>query len=160
MTASLIPLFVVQWLHVIGGLVWAGGALVGGYLLPRAMVDKPAPAGRAVYDPFIKTAGPLMEAAGITVLLAGLLRGTLFGPVHSFAIAFGTAYGLTWITALLFSMVFAGHSGHWHKRMPELIWNEELKGAEAKRLIDRHGLVSLVLFLGIIACMVLMRLGL
>lgn len=160
MTASLISLFVLQWLHVIAGLVWAGGALVGGYLLPRALVGKPVSAGRAVYDPFLKTAGPLMEGAGITVLLAGLLRGTVFGPVHSFAAAFGTAYGLTWMGALLLSMVFAGQAGHWHKRMPELIWNEELKGPEAKALIDRHGLVSLVLFLGIIACMVLMRFGL
>src|SRR5215469_8518964 len=135
MTPSLIPLLVVQWLHVIAGLIWAGGALLGGYLLPRAMAGKPVSEGRAVYDPFIKTAGPLMEAAGMTVLVAGILRGTVFGPVHSFATAFGTPYGLTWLMALLLSMVFAVHSGHWHKRVPELIWNGELQGPEAKFLI-------------------------
>lgn len=158
MTTSLIPLL--QWLHVIAGLIWVGGALLGGYLLPRTMVGKPVSEGRAVCDPFIKTAGPVMEAAGITVLVAGLLRGTVFGPLHSFSAAFGTAYGLTWISALLLSMVFAAHSGHWYKRVPELIWNGELQGSGAKAAIDFHGLVTLMVFLGIIACMVLMRFGL
>lgn len=159
MTASLIPLLLLQWLHVIAGLIWAGGALLGGYLLPRAMVDKPVSAGRAVYDPFLKTAGPVMETAGITVLVAGILRGTLFGPVRSFSAAFGTAYGLTWISALLLTLLFAVHSGHWHKRVPELIWNGELQGSQAKAAIDSHGLVTLAVFLAIIACMVLMRFG-
>src|SRR5690348_5691233 len=100
MTASLVPLLLVQWLHVIAGLVWVGGLVVAGYLLPRDMLDKPAPAARAVYDPFSRAVRPLMIGAGIVLLLAGILRGTVFGPVRSLGIAFGTAYGLTWLLAL------------------------------------------------------------
>jgi hypothetical protein len=38
---------------------------------------------------------------GILVLLLGFVRGTFLGPVDSVGDVFGTAYGLTWLVALL-----------------------------------------------------------
>ena len=159
MTASLVLMLLVQWLHVIAGLVWVGGLVVAGYVLPRAMLDKPAPAARAVYDPFSRAVRPLMIGAGIVLLVAGILRGTLFGPVQSLGVAFGTAYGLTWLLALALTLTLMVHSGRWQQRLPELIWNGDLKGSEAQARVDRHGLMELALFAGIVVCMVLMRFG-
>ncbi|HEV2112188.1 MAG TPA: hypothetical protein VGT99_12595 [Gammaproteobacteria bacterium] len=157
MTASLVPLLLVQWLHVIAGLLWVGGLVVSGYLLPRAMVGKPTPAARAVYDPFSKALRPLMVVTGLTLMLAGILRGTLFGPVRSLSAAFDTPYGLTWLLALGLTLTLMVHSGRWRQRLPELIWNGELKRPEARARIDRHGFMELAIFAGILACMVLMR---
>ena len=160
MTTSLVLLLLVQWLHVIAGLLWVGGLVVSGYLLPRAMVGKPTLAARAVYDPFSKVLRPLMVAAGLTLLLAGILRGTLFGPVRSLSAAFDTPYGLTWLLALGLTLTLMVHAGRWQQRLPELIWSGELKRPEARARIDRHGFMELAIFAGILACMVLMRFGL
>jgi len=159
MTESLLPLLLVQWLHVIAGLLWVGGLVVSGYLLPRAMVGKPTLAARAVYDPFSSVMGPMMEAAGFVVLIAGILRGTLFGPVHSLSAAVDTPYGLTWLLALALTLTLMAHAGRWRQRLPELIWNGELRHPEARARIDRHGFMELTIFAGILACMVLMRFG-
>jgi len=159
MTPSLVPLLLVQWLHVIAGLLWVGGLVVAGYLLPRAMLDKPSTAARAVYDPFSRVLRPLMIAAGITVLVAGIVRGTVFGPVRSLGFAFGTPYGLTWLLALALTLTLMVHSGRWQERLPELIWNGDLKGPAAQARVDRHGLMELAMFAGILVCMVLMRFG-
>ena len=48
----------------------------------------------------------------------------------------------------------------WQQRLPELIWNGELKQPDARARIDRHGFMELTLFAGILVCMVLMRFGL
>lgn len=159
MTPSLVPLLLVQWLHLIAGLLWVGGHVVAGYLLPRAMLDKPAPAARAVYDPFNRVLRPLLIAAGVTVVVAGVLRGTLFGPVQSLDFAFGTPYGLTWLVALALTVTLMVHAGRWQQQLPELIWNGELRGPEAQARVDRHGLMELTLFAGVLVCMVLMRFG-
>lgn len=160
MSFSLAPLLLVQWLHVIAGLVWVGGYMVAGYLLPRAMLGRPVPAARAVYDPFNRVAQPLMVTAGLTVLVAGVLRGTVFGPVRSLTAAFDTPYGLTWVLALALTVTLMVHSGRWYHRLPELIWNGDFKRGEARARVDRQGLASLTVFSGILACMVLMRFGL
>ncbi len=160
MSFSLVLTLLVQWLHVAAAIVWVGGQVVAGYLLPRAMLDKPTPAARAIYDPFIKMLRPVMIGSGITVMLAGILRGTLFGPVRSLSAAFGTSYGLTWIAALVLTMFLAGQSGRWYGKLPELIWNGDLKQPEAEARINRHGLISLLAFSGILVCMVLLRFGL
>ncbi len=159
MTSSLVLLLLVQWLHVIAGLVWVGGHVVAGYLLPRAMVGKPASAARAVYDPFSRVLQPLLIAAGTVVLLAGILRGTLFGPVRSLDAAFGSAYGVTWLLALALTVTLMAHADRWQRQLPELIWNGDLRGREAQARVDRHGVMELTLFAGILACMVLMRFG-
>ena len=65
MSFSPAPLLFFQWLHVIAGLVWVGGYAVAGYLLPRAMLGRPVPAARAVFDPLNRVAQPLMVAAGL-----------------------------------------------------------------------------------------------
>ena len=160
MNLSLAPLLLLQWLHVIAGLVWVGGYAVAGYLLPRAMLGRPVPAARAVYDPFSRVAQPVMVAAGLTVLVAGVLRGTVFGPVRSLAAAFDTPYGLTWVLALALTVTLLVHSGRWYRRLPELIWNGDFKRGEVRARVDRQGLASLTVFSGILACMVLMRFGL
>lgn len=159
MTASLVFMLLVQWLHVIAALVWVGGQVVAGYLLPRAMLGKPTSAARAVYDPFSKLLRPVLEVAGTLVLLAGILRGTLFGPVRSLGFAFGTPYGLTWVLALALTLTLMAHTDRWQRRLPELIWNGDLKRPEAQARVDRHGLMALTLFAGVLACMVLMRFG-
>ena len=159
MSSSLVPLFLVQWLHVIAGLIWVGGHVVAGYLLPRAMLDKPAAAARAVYDPFSRALQPLLIGAGAVVLVAGILRGTLFGPVRSLSYAFDTAYGLTWLLALALTVTLMAHAGRWQRQLPELIWNGDLRGPAAQARVDRHGVMELTLFAGILVCMVLMRFG-
>ncbi len=156
---TLVFLLLLQWLHILAGTVLMGGVLVGSFLLPRAMLDKPSAAARAVYDPFSRMLGPLMGAAGMTVMLAGILRGTLFGPLQSFA-AFVTPYGITWLVALVLTGIMAGRSRRWARRLPELIWDGELRRPRARALVQQNAFIALAIFTAILVCMVLLRFGL
>jgi hypothetical protein len=46
----------------------------------------------------------MLVPVGLTVVALGFLRGTLFGRVHALDSVFGTAYGITWLIALLSSV--------------------------------------------------------
>ncbi len=97
---------VVQWAHVALAILWVGIAVTVGVVLTPVSAALSLPEQRAFGLRLGKRVGPLFGIAGGGTMLLGILRGTVFGPLHSLG-AFTSMYGLTWIVALLLTVAVA-----------------------------------------------------
>jgi len=164
-------LFIVQWLHVGLGVLWFGTVLYNATILIPAISKLPLARqreiGRAIGEQGFKVIRPVAGA----VILLGIIRGTLFGPIKSLE-ALTTAYGITWMVGLAFAI--GAHM--WAERMiaPALERMNAIPEAQAlgpdgapspalEAAIDdvkRKSVLELGFFLVIFTCMILMRFGL
>ena len=163
--------FVVQWLHVILAILWFGGILYGDLILIPALNTLPLPTQRAVGVAIGARATGIMPAVAGAVILLGIIRGTVFGPIKSLE-ALGTPYGVTWLVALVLAIatfMFGQRiSGPSFERLASLSEAETLNadGTASAKLttladqVKRYVLMELVLFVVIFTCMILMRFGL
>ncbi|HEY7342596.1 MAG TPA: hypothetical protein VH591_17105 [Ktedonobacterales bacterium] len=152
---------IMQWLHVILGIMWFGSSLYATFVLFPALANVPLgeqqKVGGILGQQTAKVIGPV---AGGVVLL-GFLRGTFFGSLHSLDTVFGTSYGLTWLVSLLLGIAL-------------ILWGALIVGPKAQALAaastpEEYGAIQqrliflarieLVGFLAIFTCMILMRFG-
>jgi uncharacterized membrane protein len=163
--------FVIQWLHVGLGVLWFGTVLYNATILIPAVSRLPLPrqreVGRAIGEQGFKVIRPV----AVAVILLGVIRGTLFGPIDSLE-DFTTAYGITWLVALAFAI----GAYTWAERMvaPALERMNAIPEAEALgpdgnptpaleatiAVVKRNTVLELGFFLVIFTCMILMRFGL
>jgi uncharacterized membrane protein len=160
MTPGLLSVMLVQWLHVLAGITWMGGNLVGGLLLPLALLQRPAVEGRATFEVFSKAMKRSMPIAGMSVFILGILRGAWLGPIHSWGALFGSPYGHTWLTALILTLGIMVRSGMRYPRFLERLWDGDKVRADAARFVTGGALLDLTGFMLVLACMVLMHFGL
>ena len=159
---------VVQWAHVLLGILWFGNALALDVIVIPAINRLPIVAQREVASQIGARATPIFKVVVPTIVVLGIVRGTAFGPVRSLEALVGTAYGWTWLAALLLTVgVYA-----WGLRVLEPALRRmdqapvsadgsptpELVAAttRVKALVG----VELLGFLAIFTCMSLMRFGL
>ena len=164
-------LFIVQWLHVGLGVLWFGTVLYNATILIPAISRLPLASqreiGRAIGEQGFKVIRPVSAA----VILLGILRGTVFGPIKGLD-EMMTAYGLTWLVALAFSIGAATWAEVMVKpsleRMNAIPEAEALSAdgtpapglAAAIGQVKRVSILELGFFLVIFTCMILMRFGL
>jgi uncharacterized membrane protein len=162
--------FVVQWLHVFLGIFWFGAVLYGDFILIPAIVTLPIRTQRELGGAIGPRAARIIEPVGGLVILLGIIRGTVFGPIKSLD-ALTTTYGLTWLVAL----VAAVATFMWAKRviLPALerlnaIGLDEVVNADGSPTaaftaaidqVKRVTLLELIGFFVIFTCMILMRFG-
>lgn len=151
---------IVQWLHIAAGLFWIGANIYQDYVIWPALMSRPAAEAHATYDASAKYAAPLMMASGTTVMLLGIIRGTLLGPIKSFGYLLTTPYGLTWLVALATMIFLVAWGGRFRSGIESHIWDEDRFQPAAMQYIRSHTLVSNICFGVILACMVLMRFAL
>lgn len=159
--------FVVQWLHVALGVFWFGNSLVLDFLIIPALSKLPMVTQRQVGAEIGKRSSPIFRVLVPVLVLLGIIRGTVFGPIKSLD-DLGTAYGITWLTALVLTVgVYV-----WGLRVLEPALKEmtelpldadgsatpaiEAATNRVKRLVG----LELFGFLAIFTCMILMRVGL
>ena len=94
-------IYAIQWLHVLCGTFWLGGALYGNFVVIPAIGTLPVEVQRKVAKPLGAMGNKVMVPAALLVMIFGLLRGTVFGPVRSLDFLLGTAYGLTFLISFL-----------------------------------------------------------
>jgi uncharacterized membrane protein len=95
-------LIVIQWLHVLLGIFWFGSTLyLDVVVIPAVMTLPLVEQQRTVSKPLTRFSERVIIPAGLLVIVLGLVRGTIFGPVQSWNFLLGTAYGLTFLLALL-----------------------------------------------------------
>ena len=163
---------VVQWIHVLSGVMWFGGAVAINMLVfPTVTVLPPEQQRR-----FGRALSPKLSrffsiVAGI-VMLFGIIRGTLLGPIKGLDILFGTAYGLTWLAALILTIglaiIAARVVGPTAERMygDDSLWDfgpgqPPPAGLLAHvHLMRTVGMIEMVGFLVVFTLMILMRFGL
>jgi len=154
---------IVQWLHVILGIMWFGSSLYATFVLFPSLANVPLgeqqKIGGILGQQTSKVIGPV--AGG--VVLIGFLRGTFFGSLHSLDTIFGTSYGLTWLISLLLGIALilwgALIVGPKAQALGAANTTPEEYGAIQQRLIFLAR-IELVGFLAIFTCMILMRFGL
>ena len=151
--------FGVQWLHVLLGIVWFGYALSIYFLVSPAVVALPEPAQRDTWGRLGALAARVLPGVAGLVVLLGILRGTVFGPIDSLDALFGTAYGLTWLVALIVTIGLVVHGARFRgpateglKDAPDL--------ARAAARVRRLATADLAGFAVVFTCMILMRFGL
>jgi uncharacterized membrane protein len=162
---------VLQWLHVLMGIFWFGGSLYLNFMVVPVLLSLPLGQQREVAIPLGARSNQVLPLVAILVILLGLLRGTIWGPVHTFAFLFGTAYGVTFLTSLLVTAAVElwGHfvTGRTAAQLNTFPLSEVMKPESAVTLafntqVQRVKLFALVELLGffiIFTCMILMRFG-
>lgn len=93
--------FVAQWLHIIVSIFWFGSVMFGDFVLMPA-IAKMTPAGQRDFGVHVGSRIPrIMTPVAILSIGLGVIRGVAFGDIGSLDQLFGTAYGLTWLLALV-----------------------------------------------------------
>lgn len=163
--------FVVQWLHVLLGIVWFGTVLYNALILIPALNRMPLGLQRQVGERIGEQAFKVIRPVSAAVIILGILRGTLFGPIRDLD-GLLTPYGITWLVALAFAIAAAV----WAETMikPALDRMNAIPEAEAVgpdgqptpalvsaiAVAKRSTILELGLFAVIFTCMILMRFGL
>jgi putative copper export protein len=151
---------VVHWLHVLGGIVWFGGHVFTAAVIWPALLRRPATEAKALSDAMAVPAMRVMGPAGMLVLVLGIVRGTVLGPVRSLDVLIGTAYGWTFLAALLLTFGLMGYAGATRQEMERRVWDGDRFHPGAAAWLRRSSAINLGGLAVILACMVLMRFGL
>lgn len=159
-------IIVVQWLHVFCGISWFGSRIVVTFILLPTMRRIPQAKQHDFLRELIRRFVRVEPALGVATIVLGILRGTVFGEVRSLDIAFGTTYGITWVTAFALGIVIAilgGLVGASFKTLEAIpvAGDGSSEVAFTQRLVRTEGYsqLSLALFFLIFTCMILMRFG-
>jgi len=165
-------LIVIQWLHVFLGIFWFGSTLYLDFVVIPAVMTLPLEQQRIVSKPLTMFSERVIIPAAILVILLGLLRGTIFGPVKSLDFLFGTAYGITFLITLLAALATFAWGQLVLTRaarrldtfpLGEVMQTDEKVALAFAAQVQRVKLLALLELLGffvIFTCMILMRFGL
>jgi branched-subunit amino acid ABC-type transport system permease component len=163
---------VIQWLHVLLGIFWFGSSLYLNFMGVPVLLKLPLGQQREVAIPLGARSNRVLPLVAILVILLGLLRGTVWGPVHSFPFLFGTAYGVTFLISLLVAgtVELWGHfvTGKAAAQLNTFPVAEVMKSGSTvahafNAQVQRVKLFILIELLGffiVFTCMILMRFGL
>jgi uncharacterized membrane protein len=156
-----------QWLHVLLGIIWFGNSLVVAAILIPSLNPLPILTQREVGSRYGERATRLFDVLVPAVIILGVIRGTLLGPIKSVGDVLGSPYGVTWLVALIAAII----TFLWGRivingalqRMNDTPLNPD--GTATAQLETETNRVKLVVvlelvgFLVIFTCMILMRFG-
>ena len=162
--------FAVQWAHVFLGIFWFGATLYADFVLIPALSTLPLGVQRQVGSAIGTRANKLIPAIAGAVILLGIVRGTVFGPIQNLN-ALTSNYGITWLVAL--AVAFGTFIYGLRVLVPAIERLSTVPEAEAMTpdgqpspklaaLIDdvkRKVGLELIGFVVILTCMILMRFG-
>jgi uncharacterized membrane protein len=159
--------FAAQWLHVVLAILWFGNSLSLAAVTIPAISRLPLIRQQEVGRELGERAVRVFDIVAPAVIVLGIVRGTVFGPIHDTTALFGSAYGLTWLLALIvaiatflwgrFVIVPATRALGAARLNPDGSATHELDSA-----LTRAKLVTVLELLGfvvIFTCMILMRFG-
>lgn len=160
--------FGVQWLHMLLGILWFGYSLSLAVIIIPAINRLALSRQREIGEYLGERGESVFTLVGPAVIALGFIRGTWLGQLHSVNDVLGSAYGLTWLVALLaatatflWGRLVIGAALNTMNRVP--LTADGTATPELLAAADRVKLVvvlELVGFLVIFTCMVLMRFGL
>ena len=150
--------FAVQWLHVLLGILWFGYALSMYFLVAPALMELPESQGRITNARLGAIGARVFPFVAVLVVLLGIIRGTVFGPINSLEDLFGTAYGWTWLVALVATLGLLYTGARYIGPIFEGLKDTKDYAADAVRL-RRVSQIDLGIFFVVFTCMILMRFG-
>ncbi len=154
-----IGLLLVQFLHVLFGSILLGGTVLLYFVLWPAILRRPPAEARAFYEGGLKPIRVLMASSGGMTFLLGIVRGTVFGPIHSLE-SLETPYGLTFLVALVLTLTMLIHGPKIGPLLLRKVWDGDRYSTDAQKIVQRINLIPMVSVVLILACMALMHFGL
>ncbi|WP_028782181.1 hypothetical protein [Thalassobacillus devorans] len=139
----------VLFIHILLGVMWAGGILFIGWGVFPAAAKMPVERQRTFLIGLMKHTHYLFTMAGTGVVLTGIILGTVFGPLHSWDTIRSTTYGHLWLTALsigtfaLFWGVFVGYREMMLVFTDDYLWKEAAAGSRKALSRDLFRLAAL-----------------
>ena len=113
---------------------------------------------REIYRRLGEVGARVFPIVGILVVLLGIIRGTVFGQIDSIQAAFTTTYGITWLVALVATLVlFFNGARYVGPGFAALADAPDFRAAGARLQVFTR--IDLALFFVIFTCMILMRFG-
>ena len=160
--------FAVQWLHVLFAILWFGNSLSLATITIPAINRLPLVRQQEIGAQLGVVGTRVIDIVAPAVIILGILRGTVFGSIRDAGALFGTAYGLTFLVALIvaiatfvwgrFVIVPATRALAVAPVNPDGTSTPELDAALARA--KRVTVLELIGFLVVFTCMILMRFGL
>jgi uncharacterized membrane protein len=96
--------FVVQWLHVLLAILWFGYSLSLATITIPALSRLPLVRQQEIGGLLGERGLRVIDLVAPAVVVLGVIRGTLYGPIKDADALFGTAYGITWLVALVLAI--------------------------------------------------------
>jgi hypothetical protein len=160
--------FSVQWLHVLLGIVWFGYSLALAIFFIPAVSRLSIPTQRQIGAALGEHARPIIDVVAPAILVLGFIRGTFLGPIRSLEDAFTTAYGITWLVAIvvIVAVFFWGRiaiTGAVNRLAAAPLTADGGPTPELEAALSRAKLFTVLELAGffvIFTCMILMRFGL
>jgi uncharacterized membrane protein len=150
--------FGVQWLHVLFGILWFGYNLSMAFLVAPPLASLPDEQLREIYRRLGEVGARVFPIVGALVVLLGIIRGTVLGPIKSVSDAFTTSYGITWLVALVATLaLFYTGARYVGPGFAALADAPDFRAAGARLQVFTR--IDLGLFFVIFTCMILMRFG-
>jgi len=154
-----IGLIILQYIHVLFAATLLGSALFIDLVLWPTLLHRPAPEAKGFFETSLKTTSILMGVSSGITFLSGILRGTIFGNIHSWN-DFVTPYGVTFSIAFLATLAMMIHGPRIGPKLLKEVWKGKNFTPNAKAKVHSALAVSWISVLIILACMVLMHFGL
>jgi hypothetical protein len=164
-------LYATQWLHVLLGIFWFGTVLSTNTIFIPVLNRLPLDRQREIGGAYGELAARILTPVAIGVIVLGIVRGTLLGPIKSLDLL-TTTYGITWLVALAAAIL----TFTWGERVikPAIQRMNAIEPARALLpdgspspemnqsigFVKRVAALELLGFFVIFSCMILMRFGL
>ena len=150
--------FAVQWLHVLLGIVWFGYSLSMSFLVAPALARLPEGSQRDANFHLGQLAQRVFPIVAPLVILLGIIRGTVFGPIDSIDALVSTGYGITWLVALVVAIGLVVNGAR-NIGPATVALKDAPDFAAAGARLQRLARLDLVGFAIVFTCMILMRFG-
>ena len=149
----------VHWVHVLAGAVWFGAQAFLFAALWPALLGRPVPEAKALLQGVAPRMARLMGWAGPVVIVSGLVRGTLLGPIRSWQALVGTAYGHTFLVSIALVGALTVYGGRARAGFAARLWDGDAYRPGAAAYLRRFGAGMVGTLAAVVGAMVLMRFG-
>jgi uncharacterized membrane protein len=155
-------LVIVQWLHVVLGILWFGSTLYINLVFIPAVLPFPREKQQEISARISPLTTFVLRPTAIAVIALGFIRGTFLGQLHSVQDVLGAPYGRTWLVALIGALALYGFI--------EVIFDPTIRRLNAAKgeaeydatlgRVKVYAVIELIGFFAVFTCMILMRFGL
>ena len=149
---------IVHYLHVLAGVIWAGGFVVYAVIIFPALARQPAETAGRIWERMLPPTMAMMAGSAVLVLVLGLIRAFLGGGLTRFS-QLGSGYGLTILAAIGIWLFLEAYGERDRANFRRMTAEPEAFAANAQAEARQHAIVTLAASSVLIGLMALMGPG-
>jgi len=136
-----IGIIILQYVHVLFAATLLGSALFIDLVLWPTLLRRPGAEAKGFFETSLKTTSILMGVSSGITFLSGILRGTVFGNIHTWDDLM-TPYGITFSVALLATLAMMIHGPRIGPKLLKDVWRGKSFAPNAKAKVHSALAVS------------------